>query len=233
MLRRLALAGPVLPARDFDALATSLMGSPLVGQSTLNGPFEATRGFAMTFTAAGRATVELRQPALAPYLFRVLGRPAVRALTPWWSRVERIPNAWYLNLLVVPAGAHVTRHVDATLREPAHVPDAVPRCVSVLYLNVPQGPGGELILSVGKEPVAGVRPRRGHVVHFRGDLAHEVKPFEGSAGEPRASLVIEQYHFEDEALARLPAFRLDSRANFAAHLQAMRRDPSAPVFEVE
>jgi hypothetical protein len=35
----------------------------------------------------------------------------------------------------------------------------------------------------------------------------------------RASLVIEQYHFEPEALARLPEFQLESRAGFGAFLK--------------
>lgn len=213
----------------FAALRDALLASPLVGRSTLAGPFQSSRGFAVIFKRDGRAQLESRFPTLKTWFDVVLGEPSVRALTPWWQRrLERLPNAWYLNVLLVSEGGTVARHVDATLRKPAQEPDAVPELVTVLYLTVPNAPGGALQLWNGSTPVANVTPVANSAVHFRGDLAHAVEAFEGAPGEVRASLVIEQYHFSDEALARLPDFKLESRAGFSAYLehhQSLRVEP--------
>lgn len=222
-----------LPVPQFGALRDALLASPLVGSSTLAGPFETSRGFGVTFREAGRARVVERFAALAPHFEAMLGEPAVRALTPWWRRrLSRIPNAWYLNVLLVSAGGTVGRHVDATLRKPSEVDDAIPEMVSVLYLTVPSKKGGELRLYEGLSPIARVVPKENALVHFRGDLTHEVCAFEAPGGALRASLVIEQYHFAPEALARLPEFQLESRAGFTAYLQHHSDRPSAK-FEIE
>ncbi len=191
----------------------------------------------MTFRAAGRATVEARFPSLRPWLEATLGEPGARALTPFWRRrVERVPNAWYLNVLLMNSGASVARHLDVTLRGPSGDDEGAPELVSVLYLKVPRAPGGDLCLWAGPEPVAVVHPRENRAVHFRGDLAHEVRPFDSpDPAELRASLVIEQYHFAPDALERLPDFQLDSRAGFDAFLEAHRSRGAGttPAFELE
>jgi hypothetical protein len=232
-VRDLATTSRALPAAAFTALRDGLLASPLVGATTLNGPFEASRGFACTFKATGRARLVERFAQLGPHLDAVQGGPAVRALTPWWKRTpSRVPNCWYLNVLLVSAGGTVGRHIDATLRRPSGVPDAVPELVSVLYLVVPRARGGDLRLYDGATPVARIFPEENLLVHFRGDLSHEVCPFEGPPGALRASLVLEQYHFEPQALARLPEFELDSRAGFGAYLEHHAERPPAP-FELE
>lgn len=218
-----------LSKAHFTALRDALLSSPLVGRSTLAGPFQSSRGFAVIFREEGRGKVLERFPALRPYFDAVLGAPAIRALTPWWRRqLTRIPNAWYLNVLLVSEGGTVARHVDATLRKPAGEPEAIPELVSVLYLSVPDARGGDLQLWDGPTPSTRLTPRENALVHFRGDLAHQVNAFEGAAGAVRASLVIEQYHFGAEALARLPDFRLESRAGFSAflsHHESLHADP--------
>lgn len=231
-MRLLAVRRNSVSPADLVPLRDALLASPLVGATTLNGPFEASRGFAVTFKAAGRGELLARLPPLGPYLDAVLGTPALRALTPWFTRPGPVPNAWYLNVLLVPAGATVARHVDATLRAPAGAAAALPVLVSVLYLTVPDAPGGELRLWAGDELYAELAPEEGMVLHFRGDLGHEVLAVQGAPGALRASLVIEQYHFDDAALARLPDFRLDSRAGFEAHLRAQARRP-ARSFDVD
>lgn len=209
-----------LPDRAFEKLRSSLLASPLVGRSTLAGPFQSSRGFAVIFKHEGRDRVVSRFPALRTWFDSALGEPAVRALTPWWQRsLTRIPNAWYLNVLLVSEGGTVARHVDATLRKPAQESEAVPELVSVLYLSVPKARGGTLQLWSGPTPVGEVKPAENASVHFRGDLAHQVNAFEGAKDAVRASLVIEQYHFADDALARLPEFKLESRAGFSAYLE--------------
>lgn len=222
-----------LPRPAFEALRDALLASPLVGGSTLAGPFQASRGFAVIFRAAGLPRLAAHFPTLQPWLDRALGLPAVRALTPWWRRrPTRAPNAWYLNVLLVSAGGTVGRHVDATLRRPAGEPDALPELVTVLYLSVPDAPGGGLRLWRGARPLARVWPRKNGAVHFRGELAHEVEPFTGAPGALRASLVIEQYHLGAEALLRLPDFQLESRAGFGAYLAHHAGRPPRP-FDLE
>ena len=222
-----------LPTPRFTALRDALLASPLVGSSTLSGPFETSRGFGVTFREAGRARVIDRFAELGPWFDAVLGETGVRALTPWWRRtLSRVPNCWYLNVLLVSSGGTVARHIDATLRKPSEVEDAVPEVVSVLYLTVPAKTGGELLLWEGPNAIAKLVPEENAVLHFRGDLAHEVCAFEAAPGALRASLVIEQYFFEDAALARLPEFQLESRAGFGAFLKHhSRRAPTE--FDVE
>lgn len=222
-----------LPADRFETLKRTLLTSSFVAESTLNGPFEASRGFGVTFTQSGRAEIRERFPFFEPWLEVALGAPAIAALTPWWSpRHRRMPNAWYLNLLVVGPGAEVARHVDGTLIGPSGEKGHTPECVTVLYLSVPDAPGGELQLWNGSLPVGLIKPREGDVVHFRGDLAHAVRPFDGAKESIRASLVIEQYHFGDRALSALPACRLESRASFSHFLDEHARRPPKP-FELE
>ncbi|MEW5739212.1 MAG: 2OG-Fe(II) oxygenase [Myxococcota bacterium] len=222
-----------LPRADFEALRDTLLSSPLVGRSTLAGPFQSSRGFAVIFKEGGVAKVTERFPPLAAYLPTILGAPGARAVAPFWRRtIRRVPNAWYLNVLLVSEGGTVARHVDATLRKPAEEPEAIPECVSVLYLHVPAARGGELKLYLNKLPIGALRPRDNQLVHFHGGLSHEVCAFDGAPGEVRASLVVEQYHFAPETLARLPDFQLDSRAGFAAYLDAHAQRP-ASRFELE
>ena len=75
-------------------------------------------------------------------------------------------------------------------------------------------------------------PEANAVLHFRGDLAHEVCAFEAGPGALRASLVIEQYHFGPDALERLPEFQLESRAGFGAYLKH-HADREPTKFEIE
>lgn len=209
---------------EVDALARALLSSPLVGASTLVGGFHESRGFAFTFTRAGEPSLRARAPVLAPYLDRALDPDRRRGLVPFWRRRSttlRECNAFYLNLLVVPRGGRVGRHVDATLRAPAGVDGLVPAAVSVAYLVVPTGvAGGRLLLDDDGKPRAAIRPRAGSLVVFDGALAHQVEPFTGGPpGAVRASLVCEQYVVPDDALARLPALKVHSKAGFGAYLE--------------
>lgn len=205
-------------------MRSALLRSPLVGQSPLTGTFKASRGFAVTFTDAGAAELEQRLPALGRFLSLVLSLFSSPTLWPWSSQLRpssvRPCNAFYLNLLVLSDGSGVGRHLDGTLRGPSGEGDAVPRRVSVLYLS-----GGAALgsLRLWREArcLARVDPVAGAMVHFRGDLDHEVLP--GLPGEVRASLVCEQYTLTAEALARLPPLRMQSKAGFAAHLEDHRR----------
>lgn len=226
-----------LPPERLQPIREVLLGSPFVSHSTLGGAFEQSHGFAMTFQRDGREQIEQRFPPLKEYFAQVLGEPAVRALQSWWGRLRKkpvvVPNAWYLNLLLVGEGGTIGRHIDTTLGREAGTPGATPEAVTVLYLRVPQAAGGELEISRGRAVQAVIRPHEGGLLHFRGDLAHEILPVEEVPdGAQRASLVIEQYHFPDDALAKLPKFKLDSRAGFRAFLKDHeQRGPKS--FELE
>lgn len=225
-----------LPRARLEALRDALLASRFIARSQLMGTFRESRGFAFIFTEAGRATLEQRYPFLQDYLARVLNPADARGLRPWHERLfgrsktRRRPNAFYLNLLLLGAGQGVGRHIDATLQGPSGVPGAVPEHVSVLYLHVPEGlKGGALRLMHDDAPVGVIHPRPGLLVHFKGHLQHEVEPFTGGPeGALRASLVCEQYAFEPEALARLPTFRVQSKAGFAAYLADHRERGPTP-----
>ncbi|WP_224366488.1 2OG-Fe(II) oxygenase [Hyalangium versicolor] len=224
-----------LPGFQLESLRESLLASRFVGRSPLMGTFQASKGFAFIFTEAGQHTLVERFPFLSDYLALVQDPATTRGLLPWRERLfgarkdRPRPNAFYLNLLLLEAGKSVGRHVDATLREPSGVPGAVPEHVSVLYLEMPKGVrGGALQLLREDQPVGRVQPRPGLLVQFRGSLQHEVQPFTGGTeGALRASLVCEQYAFSPEALARVPTFRIQSKAGFAAYLDAHRERETA------
>jgi hypothetical protein len=205
---------------QFEELARAFSKSPLVASSTLSGVFESTRGFDCIFQASGRSALEHRFAAVRPWLDLALGGAALELLRPWWARkrIARMPNAWYLNVLSVPPRQSVKRHVDATLRKPSQVENAVPEVVSVLYLSVPKRSTGALHLFDGAHAIARINPRENYCVHFAGHLAHEVTVNHDPVST-RISLVIEQYHFEQPALDRLPVFKLESRAGFGAFLE--------------
>ncbi len=214
-----------------ESLRDALLSSRFVARSPLTGMFQGSRGFAFIFTEAGRDTLEGRFPFLREYLALVMDPASSRGLLPWRERLfgprpeRRKPNAFYLNLLLLEPGRGVGSHIDATLQEPSGVPGATPEHVSVLYINVPERvKGGALVFARDDKPVGKVRPRPGMLVHFRGDLTHEVQPFTGGGeGALRASLVCEQYAFEPKALTRLPEFRIQSKAGFAAYLEEHRQ----------
>lgn len=214
----------------FQRLKDGLLQSPLVARSTLAGSFRGSRGFAITFTAEGRPALEERYPFVAPFLALAISDLAHRALEPWPLRwldrpPRRRPNAFYLNLLLVADGGAVGRHTDATLRGPSADESAVPEQVTVLYLEVPgRFRGGELRLYRGSRSVGRIRPVPRMLVHFRGDLQHEVATLEAAGdGTLRASAVLEQYHLAPAPLSRVPALHIQSKAGFAAYLEDRRR----------
>jgi len=193
----------------------------------LRGAFEHTRGFAMTFTRVGRLQLLERFVFLAPFVDRFL------VVDDGEGPYESVPNAFYLNLLMVPCGAAVGAHIDATLRDLCGSESALPVRVSVIYLQVPRSmTGGKLRLTRGSDLIGEVAPQEGDLVHFRGDLTHEVTPVQATdEGACRISLVCEQYHLEKEALAMLPDFRIQSKAGFAAYLKDHRHRPSTVMLD--
>jgi predicted 2-oxoglutarate/Fe(II)-dependent dioxygenase YbiX len=130
-------------------------------------------------------------------------------------------TALYLNVLVVPPGGAVERHVDATLGVVAGDPRTiVPRVVVALYVDVPADlQGGVLRLDRDGVAVAEITPRRGRLVCFDGRLAHEVTAT--TASGPRVSCVAELYRLPRERLRALPRLRVQSNG-FADVLERLR-----------
>lgn len=189
-----------LTEEKLAALRAWAAASIHVGDSPLTGTFSASRGFAVTFTDATR--VRERFPELVPYFDLIGGH----SLTPLLARLKlryerRTAEAFYFNLLSVPAGAGVGRHVDATLDWVSGKKGTTPQMVSVLYLETP--PGGRLNLWRGEQQVASIEPQPGMCVRFRGDLGHAVEAVDAGADRARVSLVCEHYAFTDEQVARL------------------------------
>jgi 2-oxoglutarate-Fe(II)-dependent oxygenase superfamily protein len=209
-------------------LREAALSSPYVGASPLAGSFDVSRGFALTFRVDGLPELRRRFSFLGPFLDLALDPDALRRLRPWPLSLfepgrRALPNAFYLNLLLVGPGAGVGPHLDGTLREDSGEAKATPLLVSVLYLQVPTeehgSSGGELHLYRNERPIGAIRPQPGTLLHFRGDLKHEVLPFESAEpGATRASLVCEQYRFAPAALARISALAVHSKGGFKAYL---------------
>ena len=234
----LALDGLVVVDDDLvgaDVVATlrsSIAASKLPGASQLDGGFAATRGFGIACHADAVVDAVARVPLLGPFVDVALDpRLLSRLLRP--HVVERLAtalfgavNAVYLNVLVVPAGADVGRHVDATLGVATAVAGDAPlppRAVVVLYVDVPDDlQGGMLRLFAGDDVVAEIAPRSGRVVIFRGALGHEVTTTSTTTGAVRVSCVAELYALPRRRLRRLPRLRVQSHG-FAAVMERLRR----------
>lgn len=209
-------------------LEDQLFASPFVADSPLAGTFEGSRGFAVLFTERGRGELLVRFPYLVPFLDAALDERLHRRLLGLGARLRgEAPvraNAFYLNLLLLGPGNFVGRHVDATLRDASGVANALPVRVFVLYLRVPKAQGGELCLFRHRAPVGRIVPARGVAAVFRGELAHEVRPFAAlEEGALRASLVLEQYALPEEGLSRMPRVKVCSKAGFSAYLRPEAR----------
>ncbi|MBL9078226.1 MAG: 2OG-Fe(II) oxygenase [Planctomycetes bacterium] len=194
------MAGHTLTADAFDAdylalLRLQIRKSPWFTTNNLNRDFVGTQGFSVVFRRERLAQVVEAFPWAERYLARALRADC---------------NAFYLNPLQLAQGSVVRPHIDRSLH--AYVLEVdPPRAVSVLYVDVPSDlRGGELVLRRGRRFLGRVTPRAGLLVEFEGDLEHAVERVD-SAGR-RLSLVCEQYALDDAQLARVPDYRIESRA---------------------
>lgn len=233
-MREFVRVDDALPDSVLKELHRETLSSSYLGNSPLVGSFKASRGFSVTFTEDGLERLRERFSFLVPFVDGALTSTSYR---PLWTLKERAiqriaglrPNGFFLNLLVIPPGAGIGAHVDATLQSRAQA-EVFPMVVSVLYLQCPPQPkGGLLRLWRGDRLVAEITPRPGTLLHFRGDLTHEVTPVPLDAAAPRASLVCEQYCFSEPVLARIPRFSVRSQGRFQALLEAQKNKPLPPL----
>lgn len=214
------LLDDALDALAFATLREGVLSSKLLGDSPLGGTFQATRGFSITFHRDREGDVLARFPFAQPFFALALDGARVR-------QVQRQPllggppvaNAFYVNVLVVPPGAAVGHHVDATLG-PANG-SVIPEAVAVLYLDVPDDlRGGALLLWDRDTQVRAIEPRANRFVMFAGRLGHEVTSV--TASRPRVSIVCEQYALSPGVLSAVPALKVHSRSAFQAVLDDVR-----------
>jgi hypothetical protein len=212
----LVVVDDALSRSDVAALSSAIAASQLVGDSQLVGGFVATRGFGIACHASAIDEAVARAPFLAPFVMLALDKALRRRARPR-DVVDRVLGAFfaditalYLNVLVVPPGGAVERHVDATLGVVSGDPRTlVPRVVVALYVDVPVDlQGGRLRLDREGVPIAEVEPRRGRLVCFDGRLAHEVTTT--TATGPRVSCVAELYRLPQARLRALPRLRVQS-----------------------
>ena len=223
-MRDYVVVPDAVPMATIAAMRAWAATSIHVGASPLRGTFRASRGFAVTFTDAALADVKRKFPELWPYFELAVVRRPWATLFGLAERIglrvsRRDVGAFYFNLLVVPAGAGVGTHIDATLSELAgeHV---TPLVVSVLYLSAPDG-GGLRLWRDGKQ-IAHIEPKPGMLVCFRGDLGHEVLPVADSADSDRMSLVCEQYAFTRARIASMPPLKVTAVGMFERILERVK-----------
>ena len=169
----------VLEPRVCEKIVDDLAQSPLMGKSPLNDHFAQSRGFAFTCKKTGTERLEEQHPELRPALACILNSEHQKDFKPWYKPLGgQKPNAFYINVLFLPASEGVTAHIDATLARPNEVESLRPEYVSVLYLNgFHSEEGGQLELFNGKETLAQIEPSQGTLLRFAGHIKHAISAF--------------------------------------------------------
>ncbi|PKL75495.1 MAG: hypothetical protein CVV27_15070 [Candidatus Melainabacteria bacterium HGW-Melainabacteria-1] len=194
-----------LPPVALRQMSDALLNTPYLRQNVLNSRFSTTLGFSVIY----------RQPQNLLGHFGEL-EPFIDLLEP-----AQGVSLFYLNVLVIGASGKVERHVDHSIRGyDSRLP--LPWRVSVLYLDVPQMDGGELLLYADDGLLQNsIVPSTGLLVHFAGQIKHAVAEIR-QAASPRVSLVCEQYRLNLRQLKGLPDFSIKSMAPFQAYLDDLR-----------
>lgn len=194
-------------------MISEIRRSKLLGRSQLVGGFKQTAGFGMIVRKNGIEQMREQFPELWPFLQFIIRENPSRLVQSSWRSIFQPPsiNAFYINVLSMRHHHGVTRHVDATLQPENISQKTIPRAVSVLYLSSPKNAGGNLRIFVNQILHSEVTPEPGLVVHFRGNLSHEITAVENTSHE-RLSLVCEQYVLPQKILGQLPPFQIQSRA---------------------
>ena len=113
-------------------------------------------------------------------------------------------------------------YVDSGCLRTYYLDVPTPERVSVLYVDIPEMQGGNLILYNDDKFVAKIKPEVNKLLYFRGDLKHEVTEVREMTSENikyRLSIVCEQYALGKTALSHIPDFLIRSDTSFSNFLK--------------
>jgi hypothetical protein len=172
-----------------EIVERALLGSRYVGKSPLGEEFVETQGFSIAFQRSALSEVLVEFPYLRAFLETALFSTS---------------NALYVNPLIMRRGSRVGAHVDCRLVVDQNV-RIIPNIVSIYYVSVaPEAVGGDLTLNIGTATEVIIRPQQGDLLHFPGDVIHEVSPI--TSDHTRIGVVCEQYNLPDSMLEWFPTF---------------------------
>jgi hypothetical protein len=190
-------------------LKENILNSSFLAKNHLNYNFSNTLGFSIIFKLEHKNKVIEKFPYLEKYLERVIEEPY---------------NAFYLNPLVLSLSGKVDRHIDHSLRS-YYLKIPFPERVTVLYVDIPEMTGGNLILYNNKEKfMSKIKPENNKLIFFKGDLKHEITTISEidnilennqiKDNKRRISLVCEQYNLDRYSLSKIPDFLIRSDTSF-------------------
>ncbi len=185
-------------------LKENILNSTYLAENPLNYNFSTTLGFSIVFKKKDKVIEKF--PFFKEYLDRICS--------------DEI-NAYYLNPLVLKLNSKVSKHMDYSLRVYDNA-ISVPSRVSVLYVDIPEMYGGNLILYKEKRFIAKIKPENNKLLIFRGNLKHEITSISEILSENkeyRVSLVCEQYKLSKYYLDKIPEFVIRSTTSFNNFLQ--------------
>ncbi|MFN8671958.1 MAG: 2OG-Fe(II) oxygenase [Candidatus Sericytochromatia bacterium] len=182
-----------------NELKKEILNSTYLKKNNLNYNFNGTLGFSIIFKKGFEELVIEKFPIFEKYLNKIYNKDI---------------NAYYLNPLVMKSAARVGKHIDLSLRS-YYANIDLPKIVNVLYVNIPQMEGGNLIIYNEEKFIDKIKPEQNKLLKFKGYLKHEVSPvLIKDKDESRISLICEHYSLDDYILNKIPNFLIRSSANF-------------------
>lgn len=205
-----------------EDLKNNLLRLKFDKQINLGGSFKNAYGLTFIFKPEFRKNVYARFPYLKNFIEAIIADDI---------------NIYFINSLIIRDDGGIGIHLDGSIGKFDPKNFSCPERVSVLYIDVPEMSGGELRLfqKAGKfEKAAGgqlglqeltgahrstqpftlmasIQPVKNKLVHFRGNLLHEVTPVIKTRQDDkrlRISLVCEQYNINPENLYKYPDFEI-------------------------
>jgi hypothetical protein len=189
-----------------EQLKKEILESKYLAKNHLNYNFSSTLGFSVIFKTNTKDKVIEKFPIFKPYIDRIFSEDI---------------NAYYLNPLVLQINSKVDKHLDLSLRS-YYLPISVPERVSVLYVDIPEMYGGNLILYKEEKFIAKINPEINKLLIFNGNLKHEVTSISEIRSEnkqQRISLICEQYSLNKYELSQIPDFLIRSATSFNNFLE--------------
>jgi hypothetical protein len=193
------------PPEYIDLLKKEIIQSKYLAKNHLNYNFSTTLGFSVIFKNNTVDKAIEKFPFFAEYINKVVANDI---------------DAYYLNPLVLKLNSKVDKHMDYSLRT-YYLPISCPERVSVLYVDIPDMYGGNLILYKEEKFIAKIKPEINKLLVFKGNLKHEVTSISqiiSSEKHQRISLICEQYRLSRYELSQIPDFLIRSATSFSNFL---------------